>query len=145
MKRKNYNRFKIVNNREKHRIIGEIVTLLLQSSYRMHPISDLLYYFFPPLYLNQFRLYKRNNTLVGFISWAYFSLQKEREYQQGQFTISTSDWRSGDRLWFVDFIAPFGDAKDMIRDIRQFMTEKEAYSLKTNQYGEIIKIYHWRK
>lgn len=40
------------------------------------------------------------------------------------FVLNTSnlqpkDWQSGDRIWFIDWIAPFGGTREMTRDLKE--------------------------
>jgi cytolysin-activating lysine-acyltransferase len=40
------------------------------------------------------------------------------------------DWKSGDRLWVVEVIAPFGKGEEMVRDLKErVFGEKEMKML----------------
>lgn len=74
----------------------------------------------PPLQHNQYALYHRESDQkpIGLVTWAWLSEDVEKAYVKNPNNLSPYDWQSGDRGWVIDFIAPFGDAKTIIRDLR---------------------------
>lgn len=42
----------------------------------------------------------------------------DAQYRTGESGLGPGDWNAGDRGWIVDFVAPFGDAAAMARDLR---------------------------
>jgi cytolysin-activating lysine-acyltransferase len=57
---------------------------------------------------------------VCFASWAYFNGEsEERIVQQGIRRFMTTDWKSGDQLWLIDFLSPFGQAEPMLKELRE--------------------------
>lgn len=70
----------------------------------------------PPILLNQFRLLRADGQVVAFATWAYLSdLSEEAEarLQEPHPKLAPNDWKSGDRLWLVSSIAPFGHREPM--------------------------------
>lgn len=109
-----------IPNQERYNLIGQITSLMLSSNlHRQYRIDDIGAMFLPAIHLNQFRIYKnQKGDPVALITWAYLSNDIENEYQQGKRSLKLADWKSGDNGWIIDFIAPFGHAKQVIRDLR---------------------------
>ena len=38
---------------------------------------------------------------------------------QGTTKLRPQDWKSGDHLWVVEVIAPFGGAEEMVKDLKE--------------------------
>lgn len=74
----------------------------------------------PPLALNQYQLYQEENgdRPTGLVTWAWFSPEVEQEYVRNSKALQPADWNSGERGWIIDFIAPFGHAKEIVSDLR---------------------------
>jgi len=48
---------------------------------------------------------------IGYLGWANLSAEAEARYVNNAITgLTREDWNSGDRMWFIDFVTPFGDA-----------------------------------
>jgi len=104
---------------EKSKLIGEIVTIMLASPLHCkYVINDIGSVFFPPLHLNQFRIYRIDKKPVGIITWAKMSKDVEQAYINKTRFLKPDDWNSGDRNWVTDFIAPFGHANEIIKDLK---------------------------
>jgi cytolysin-activating lysine-acyltransferase len=57
-----------------------------------------------------------------------------------------SEWTEGERLWIMDFVAPRGHVRDVVRHIRATMGPRygTAGSLRKNQDGKVRKTSCWR-
>ncbi len=60
----------------------------------------------PPLILGQYRIFGFDGVPRGMFTWAWMSPEAEREYVCGG-ALRPEDWRSGDRLWIIDLVAPY--------------------------------------
>lgn len=99
--------------------MGEIVWLLCQSQLRKQFfISDLEWFVMTPLLLQQFRLYYDQQKPIGVVLSARASDEVEAMLTVGTAKLRPQDWKSGDTLWVVEVIAPFGGAEEMIRDLK---------------------------
>ena len=100
-------------------ILGEVVWLLSYSQlHRDWPIGSIQQWIVPALLHNQFRIYRRAGKPKGFVSWAWMSKSVEEAYVLDTSSLRPVDWKSGERFWIIDFVAPFGDAKDIARDLK---------------------------
>ena len=60
----------------------------------------------PPIMENQYRIFRFDGVPRGLFTWGYLSPDAERRYVSGE-PLTQADWRSGDRLWIIDLIAPY--------------------------------------
>src|SRR2546426_9170112 len=56
---------------------------------------------------------------VAFVSWALLTEEVEKRVQSGAWRLQPADWRSGDRLWVVDLVAPHGGLDAVLMDLRE--------------------------
>jgi cytolysin-activating lysine-acyltransferase len=126
-----------IDNR--HRLIGEVVSLLVGSNFhRRYFIDDIGAVILPALDCNQFRIYKEKGRVVGFISWAYLTSEVDKKYSLGKYNLKLDDWYKGDILWTIDFAAPFGHAKEIIADLRNnLFPNSKGKAVRVNNKGEI--------
>lgn len=101
-------------------VLGYITWLSSHSpAHRQLFVQDLEWRVFPPVILGQYKL--QTDSKVGglptaYASWAYLSEEAERTYRTTS-RLRPDDWRSGERLWLVDFITPFGGAAALLEEL----------------------------
>jgi len=90
--------------------LGGAVWLWLHStSHRNMPLSGLSALLLPAIAKRQFLLASHNGQPVAYISWANLSEEAEHRYlNQHPLHMAEADWNSGDRMWILDWVAPFG-------------------------------------
>ena len=97
---------------------GAIVWLWMHSSrHSSHPIYALEQTLLPAVHLGQYILVMKLDAHsgarkpIGYLGWANLSAEAEARYLQNPISgLTRDDWSSGDRMWFIDFVAPFGEA-----------------------------------
>ena len=82
-------------------------------------IADLEWALMPPVLLHQFSMVRQNDRLAAFVSWASVSDDIDARLQQGITRLKPADWRSGDNLWIMDVIAPFGRREDILAQVQE--------------------------
>jgi len=97
--------------------IGEIFFLLSHSELHMRqPLFLIQRRFVHPLSIGQARMfYGTGNVPIGYVSWAWLSDDVDRAMMDDPDALRPGDWQSGDHLWFIEFIAPFGRVREMVR------------------------------
>jgi cytolysin-activating lysine-acyltransferase len=92
---------------EKLRVYGDFMFLAFRSQWhaRMN-VANLRSAFEPPIEMEQYRIFRFDGVPRGLITWAWLSADAERRYVAGEL-LAPADWRSGDRLWLIDMIAPY--------------------------------------
>ena len=64
----------------------------------------------PPVAMQQFELLECDGLPVAYCSWAWLNEEAEIRYLLKPSALELADWNSGDRLWFIDWVAPFDGA-----------------------------------
>lgn len=125
-------------------LMGEIAYLLSHSPAHLgYTVADLMRFFLVPVRLDQFRIYRTKGRPVGFVAWAYLSREIAAQYAIGNYELQTKDWRSGQEVWFVEFIVPFGHARRIIDDMREdsFAEACVHYLRRRDGSARVLKIY----
>lgn len=132
---------------DKFKTLGQALWLYACSPlHRVWPIESAVHYIIPPIELGQFSLLVGSDGLPrGWASWAWFNKDVEKRYILDPNSLQESDWKSGDRLWFIDFISPFG-FKDTVR-LRRLMGEIHgqnylARSIRLRRDGKAVVLEH---
>jgi len=100
-------------------VLGEIVWLLSYSKlHRDWPIGSIQQWVLPAIYHGMFRLYRQNGKPHGYVSFALLSKEVEEAYVLNTSTLRPEDWKSGERGWIIDFVAPFGGAGKIAYDLK---------------------------
>jgi cytolysin-activating lysine-acyltransferase len=134
-----------IPKQERYKLIGQITLLMLSSEvHRKYLIDDIGATFLPAIHLNQFRLYKNNDgDPIGLVTWAFLSNDLDKKYQNGTVQLKLEDWKSGDNGWIIDFIAPFGHAKQIIKDLRSnIFANRQGKAIRVSKEGKIKGIWN---
>ncbi|KTE53585.1 MULTISPECIES: toxin-activating lysine-acyltransferase [unclassified Sphingopyxis] len=92
--------------------LGEITWLLSQSrNHRDITVGDLNWLVMPAILHRQFHIFRDGERPVGVALWALLGEVGERKMLAGlrakKLRLEEREWRAGDRLWLIEFIAPF--------------------------------------
>ena len=71
-----------------------------------------------PVLLQQFRLFYAQDKPLGVVLWGQISDEVEKRLVSGQPKLQPTDWKSGEKIWAVEVIAPFGGAEEMVNDLK---------------------------
>lgn len=101
-------------------IFGMMVWLWMHSNTRKGaPIEVLSSLMLPAIKNQQYVLLIEGSQPVAYVSWAELSPTAETAYLRSADALQTpEDWRSGDRYWITDWIAPFGHTRELLYIIR---------------------------
>ena len=94
-----------------------------------------------PLFLGQLVLFTNDDgKICGMITIGFMS--PEAAAHEGTTGVQNEDWRSGDQLWVVDFVANDGGGAAMLRLLTRAMNkekwgEVKYYRLKHHQVREV--------
>ena len=133
---------------DRHRLLGEISMLMLNSKlHRTYRINDIGSLILPAIDFNQFRLYKQGDEPIGLMTWAFLSRDIEDKLIQDNYMLQYQDWKSGDQAWVIDFLAPFGHAKEILKDLKNnVFPNQTAKSLRVDKHQRFrgVKTWHGR-
>jgi len=101
-------------------LLGPMTWLMLQqSATRNLFLGDLEWRLMPALVLDQARLHMREESPVAFITWAKLSEEAADRYRQPPHRLRPADWKSGDQIWIIDLVAPFGGGQEAIKELKE--------------------------
>lgn len=97
-------------------MLGSIVWLWMQSDFHNTiQLKDLPALLLPAIKSRQFIVAIKEEKPVFYLSWANLSAEAESRYINHVATdMPLEDWDSGDRMWVLDIVAPFGNIKTII-------------------------------
>lgn len=108
-------------------IYGEVTWLYGRSAlHKSTPVALVERLVLPAILNGQYRLYRRGANPVAYVSWAYLSEEVERRFVRAPITLNPEDWKSGERAWLIDFIAPFGDGVWLQRELRNNLFREQC-------------------
>ena len=87
--------------------------------YKKRPISDLRRIFLPPIMYGKIRLYRNQQTLVGFATWTFISNEEAKDIKIRHDMFQR---QNGDQVWVVDMCSQ-NNVFYIAKDMRQFLTE----------------------
>ena len=132
-----------MTSNDRIRLVGEVTTLLLASNLHVkYLVSDIKSEFLTPIDYNQFRIYKVGKDPVALVTWAYLTPSIEPKFIHGEYSLRADDWVGGDRLWIIDFMAPFGHATRVIQDLRtNVFPNDSAKAIRVDVNGQLKRVY----
>ena len=103
-------------------LFGEITWLLSQSPLHRHfTLADLEWLVMPPLLHRQFHIFYDDGKPVGLATWARCNEGATAKLRNGvldpDHRLTLDEWASGDDVWLVDLVAPFGTAENRHNEI----------------------------
>jgi cytolysin-activating lysine-acyltransferase len=123
-------------------VLGEIVWLMSQSPlHKQFFISDLEWFVMTPVLLQQFRMFYDKDKPIGVVFWATVNEEVEQRLAAGTSRLRPQDWKSGDRLWVVEAIAPFRGAEEMVKDLKaKVFKERKLNFIAVGAHGPKISV-----
>ena len=97
------------------------------DKYKKNTYDELYHHILPSINLNQYKIFKDEQGIYGFVNWAYLSKEIENDYIRTS-KIYNDEWKSGNLLWLYDII--------IIRKSKEVMSWVYNYFkklLKTNE------------
>lgn len=141
----------IAINENMIKILGEIVFLMGScDNSKKYPVSFIINYLLPSIHLNQYRIYRtvKENKPIGFACWAFVSDQVEEQMIKNDINLTIEERKSGENLYILYFIAPFGHAKKISQDLKNnifpYRIVKGLRLTKDSKKIAKIAIYHNR-
>jgi hemolysin-activating ACP:hemolysin acyltransferase len=73
------------------------------DKYKDNSYQELYYHILPSINLNQYKTFKDEKGLYGFVNWAKLDNKDEDQYNQTGF-LYKSQWNSGKNIWLYDIV-----------------------------------------
>ena len=100
--------------------------------------NDIAQHLIPSISLNQYKVFRYDNTGVayGFTNWAFLNKEVENKFKQtGE--LNKFDWDSGKNCWHIDTIST---AYNKLKDIYKWTINNLSNHLKDEQYINWIRL-----
>ena len=106
----------------------EIINLYYKhDKYKKYTYPELYYHILPSINLNQYKIFKDEKGVFGFVNWAFLNDANQDSYtKEGK--IYKNEWKSGVNIWLYDIV--------IIRKSKEVMSWVYNYFkklLKTNE------------
>jgi cytolysin-activating lysine-acyltransferase len=82
-------------------------------------LGDIDWAVLPPIVLDQCRLYTKSGLPYAFITWAFVDPAVGQRLRSAQPKIAPHEWKSGEEVWIVDAVAPFGQLEETLKELRE--------------------------
>ena len=98
---------------------GHAVRVLTSCARRTGMLQPLGVQLWPAVRLNQIGfLFNSRGSPVAFATWAFVTDETAQTLlSDPDYCMDISEWNEGDQLWLVDFVAPFGEARNLARKL----------------------------
>jgi cytolysin-activating lysine-acyltransferase len=132
--------------------IGAISILAMKSqTHKYLFLSDYEWLILPAIATKQFALFRgKQNEPIAFISWASVSKQVEKRLTDKTSKLQPADWNSGDIIYIIDIICPFGPSKDLLRqlngkqfkgkDVKVLRPKAKGKGVEAHLLNDILKV-----
>ncbi len=133
-------------------VLGEILWLYAHSQiHRRLKLYEVEQYVMPAIKHGRYRIYKRNGLPIGYVGIARFSKEVEEAWLHHKYVLQPDDWISGDRLWVLQSVVPFGDYSDVRKKMRlepelrgqsvkALRPNKNAPGVHVEEFGKLYRI-----
>lgn len=130
-----------MNINNQFEMFGHVSWLWANSPlHRKWPVSLLAINVLPAIYTNQYVLLTKKDYPIAYCSWASLSLKNEIKYINDVTSLSINDWVSGDRKWFIDWIAPFGDNYILYKYMRKKFPDELFRAIRVDPKTHVGKV-----
>ncbi|QEZ48289.1 toxin-activating lysine-acyltransferase [Cupriavidus oxalaticus] len=100
-------------------LLGPVSWLMMNNPTTRHSFfADLEWRVMPPLILEQAKLYMRGEMPTAFVTWACLSDAVAERFAKPPYQLAPGDWKSGNRVFLIDLIAPYDGAKEVLDDLK---------------------------
>lgn len=127
--------------------VGFTLELLAQSEYhKQHPTGDYLRTeVLPAIWNKQARFYlTKDGQPKVMVTWAWLNADVEKDIHKTGRALTDDEWNCGDHLFFNDWISPYGNIRDAIKDMTSSVFPNErASGIRRNKDGSVKKICYW--
>jgi cytolysin-activating lysine-acyltransferase len=128
---------------------GSAVWLWMQAA-KLHdrPLYALDRMLLPAIQLGQYVLVMEIDDAgtkrpIAYLGWANLSAEAEAQYVISPITsLTREDWNSGDRMWLIDFVAPFGNASKLHAASKPLFAKASARFMYHRSHERGVRVGH---
>jgi hemolysin-activating ACP:hemolysin acyltransferase len=134
--------------RSNSEVLGEILWLYAHSPrHRGQRLHEIEQYILPAIKYGRHRIYKRDGMPIGYVAIARLAKEVEDAWLRGKHNLLPEDWISGDRLWIMQFVVPFGDTLAVRKKLwwDPELMRKPIWGLRPNKDGKSFHVVQFGK
>ena len=127
-------------------LLKDTFELMAHSDYHKNwSEKSIEHYILGPLEHNKLIIqYDALDNPIAFCTYAFLSPEVEQKYMANSGSLTKMDFESEDgTLWCIDFAAPFGNCRGVIRNMRTFFEETYGEGTKARIFRTRKKRYGW--
>lgn len=117
----------------------------LTPVHRDRMLTQAVYTFETPLRLGQYHIFRQNGFPRGFVTFAGLSNQAERRFAIRQEALKPEDYASGNSFWLVDLVAPFGQIRQMVRQLKKSIPHHRVRANRLDSDLSTNRIVEWSR
>jgi cytolysin-activating lysine-acyltransferase len=124
-------------------LLGRLAWLWMNSPLqRDWDMSTAARFLLPPILHEQVELIERDGVPVAYCSWAWLDQDAELRYMMNPSAMRVEDWKSGDRLWFADWVAPFAtvDSWSLRRRMMRRFPDQVARAIRVKRERKTARV-----
>jgi hemolysin-activating ACP:hemolysin acyltransferase len=110
----------------KEKLLWDALELFRASpDHLKYSAEDIHKYLVVPIEYNTLRIYYRGNKPVGLVTWCWLDEEHEKLFLNDKYHPTGQDhiYDSNKKLWGMEFIAPYGDTKQVFKLIKEECVE----------------------
>ena len=109
----------------KNIILEKVLHILsLSNLHKNMSFKDIKRLIIPPLKLGQYRIYEDKEVPLCFASWGMLSDIASEGFKNRTRLLQAEDWNSGDNLWLITVVCPFGGARKAMKRLEEMRIEQ---------------------
>lgn len=116
-------------------LLEDVIAILpiCKNDYNHYGFEMIESFFVFPILLNQYIEIYENDALKAFITYAMLDKTAERKWLTSSKNIPLQDWNSGDNIWIIDALSPWGHGRAVTTKLEDHLT-KMGHKGKTIRY-----------
>jgi len=102
--------------------LSDGLELFKQSKWhKVYNLNDIHRYLIAPIKYNRIRLYYQEDKPIGLVTWCWLTKEAGSNLLQNQYYITEEDYIADDKeeLWGIEFVTPYGNAREVMSMIRK--------------------------
>jgi len=89
------------------------------------------------------RLWQNLGMPQAYASWAFLDEAGEARIRQNIKKLGPADWKSGEALWLIDMVAPFGGLDQALKDLRENVFPGKRMKMLQAAPGGGVAVVEW--
>lgn len=106
-------------------------------------LADIDWAVLPPIVLDQCRLYTKSGLPYAFVTWAFVNDAVHARLGSAQPKIAPHEWKSGEHVWIIDAVAPFGQLDETLKELRENLFPGRKVSAFLPQQNGTMAVHEW--